>query len=148
MLKEELSPADSAVDYSHSEQGEGKVPAVAHGDEHHIAVVLQVPLCHPTGWVKHKGNLREPQKRLRWSHNATEYKKPLQMCYIHIYIHMDTLSQNTQYTAHPHPHKYTLDTRPMHKHRHTWARTHSCWALLVKLIIFVDLGENTLCLIS
>lgn len=33
-------PADSAIQHAHEEHGKGKVPRVAHGDEHHVVMVL------------------------------------------------------------------------------------------------------------
>lgn len=33
-------PADSAIEHAHEEHGKGKVPRVAHGDEHHVVMVL------------------------------------------------------------------------------------------------------------
>lgn len=32
-------PADGAVEHAHDEHGEGEVPGVTHGDEHHVAVI-------------------------------------------------------------------------------------------------------------
>lgn len=52
-----LSPTHDAVQHPHHEQGEGQVPGVAHGDEHHVAVVAQVPLW-PVRRVEHETNLR------------------------------------------------------------------------------------------
>lgn len=35
-----FSPADGAINPAHDEHGGGEVPRVAHGDEHHVAVIL------------------------------------------------------------------------------------------------------------
>lgn len=51
-----FSPADSAIEHSHNEHGEGKVPGVTHGDKHHITGILQVPL-RAAGRIQHKTNL-------------------------------------------------------------------------------------------
>lgn len=32
-------PADGAIEHAHDEHGEGEVPGVTHGDEHHVAVI-------------------------------------------------------------------------------------------------------------
>lgn len=37
-------PADGAIEHAHGEHGEGEVPRVTHGDEHHIVMILKVPL--------------------------------------------------------------------------------------------------------
>lgn len=57
MPQSRFSPADHAIKHAHDEQGEAEVPRVAHGDEHHVVVIAEVPL-RPVRRVKHKTNLR------------------------------------------------------------------------------------------
>lgn len=33
-------PADGAIERAHDEHGEGEVPGVTHGDEHHVVVII------------------------------------------------------------------------------------------------------------
>lgn len=42
--------------YSHDDEREDQVPAVTHGDEHHVAVIGRIPF-HLTRRVQHKRNL-------------------------------------------------------------------------------------------
>ena len=53
----EVLPADRAVQPAHDEHGDGEVPRVAHGDEHHVVMVLQVPLG-AVGRIQHETNLK------------------------------------------------------------------------------------------
>lgn len=39
-----VSPADNTVQQTHNEHGKGQMPGVTHGDEHHVAVIAEVPL--------------------------------------------------------------------------------------------------------
>lgn len=55
-------PADGAIEHAHGEHGEGEVPRVTHGDEHHIVMILKVPL-RAMGRVQHKTNLRPKRER-------------------------------------------------------------------------------------
>lgn len=51
-------PDNGGVHYSHDDESEDQVPAVTHGDEHHVAVIRLIPL-HLAGGVQHKRNLGE-----------------------------------------------------------------------------------------
>lgn len=49
-------PYNGGVCYSHDDESEEQVPAVTHGDEHHVAVIGLIPL-HLIWGVQHKSNL-------------------------------------------------------------------------------------------
>lgn len=56
LLWSRFLPADDAIEHAHYKHGEGEVPGVTHGNEHHIVGIFQVPLG-AAGWVQHKTNL-------------------------------------------------------------------------------------------
>jgi len=57
-----VSPADGPVDGAHEQQGDGEVPGEAHGDEHHVVVVLQVPR-RAAGGVQHEPDLQPERSK-------------------------------------------------------------------------------------
>lgn len=56
LLWSRFLPADDAIEHAHYKHGEGEVPGVTHGNEHHIVGIFQVPLG-AAGRVQHKTNL-------------------------------------------------------------------------------------------
>lgn len=62
MVWSRFLPADGAIEHAHNKHGEGEVPRVTHGDEHHIVVIFKVPL-RAMRRVQHKTNLRHKRGR-------------------------------------------------------------------------------------
>ena len=66
-------PADCAVEHRDSDESTSEVPAVAHGDEHHVVVVFQVPL-HLTGRVQNKPDLDQDREHNMRTGQGTQYE--------------------------------------------------------------------------
>lgn len=95
-----LSPGHDAVHQTGDEQGAGQVPAVAHGDEHHVVGVLQVPLSAAAGGVEHEANLWDSTGPGRWREAAlTHTTRVLHAHYTHItcILHITRVSSNHFY---------------------------------------------------
>lgn len=54
-------PADGAIQHAHNQQGGGQVPRVTHGDEHHVVMILEVPL-RTTRRIQHKTDLEQEHR--------------------------------------------------------------------------------------
>lgn len=74
-----ILPADDAVQHAHDEHGEGQMPGVTHGDEHHVAVIAEVPLWSMRR-VEHETDLSSWEEGGRQSRGVTGLESPRGHC--------------------------------------------------------------------